>query len=838
MSPSPGHSTIRPRLLAAVAVLGWLPVCLATTSAAPARSNVSAPTHAPARPALLTSAERAMAAWRIARGIDRAQDRVGPLDPERAAIDLGSSSQPIPNPDDVHWRAGFGLPVPDGSITALLPHDGLLVAGGYFRMIGGLEAPGIAAWDGTAWSRFGDLPQGHAVLDLTPYPGGILALSTWPAVWRWDGFVWSQLAPFPWWAVYASDMAALDAQVAVSVWAYEASRPLGREWVARVLLYDGTDWTPLGGHFNRGVQALAWYGGELYAAGDFDSLDTTPLPIIARWDGSAWQPLGEGLPPPRWQVRALTVFDGELVAGGSFGDDPSLPRGFARWNGSRWASLGHSPPEYPNLTRLTVVGSDLQALGRFTSDHIYGIARWDGVEWHAGEDSLQAFVYDVASYQGDLYAGGALASDGSRAAPALARRRSGHWEAPVTPGPGMQGLLGWDGPSASALLSTAEGIIAGGRFVFAGKDGGWTHCPAAALWDGARWSAIGSESWREFVPRDFALHDGSTMAVGYFEAPTIGYATVARLQGNEWQLVGTPMWNLYCAASALGHLFVGGAVQPDPMKGIARWDGTTWQGVGGGVTRGDYVTAVTPHLGEVIAGGSFEEVDGVPCSNVAAWSPSRGWRPLGEGLNGPVSDLTSRNGVLYASGSFGVARWNGDRWESIPGLRDVWVLGWFHGRLVAGGYGVLGRLAILEDDDGWHALGSGINGAALSFAERGPSLFVGGYFSRAGGKPAYGFAQWRDETGYVPVGPRITAAPNPVVAQVRLSYELASSGPTRVEIFDLAGHLVDRPFDGFQDAGPQLVTWTPDRRRVRTGVYFARVAGVGTKQVVRVVVAR
>jgi hypothetical protein len=55
----------------------------------------------------------------------------------------------------------------------------------------------------------------------------------------------------------------------------------------------------------------------LIAGGGFASAGGVACNCIARWDGSAWQPLGSGM---NNEVYALTVYNGELIAGGRVHD--------------------------------------------------------------------------------------------------------------------------------------------------------------------------------------------------------------------------------------------------------------------------------------------------------------------------------------------------------------------------------------------------------------------------------------------------------------------------------------------------------------------------------------
>jgi hypothetical protein len=54
---------------------------------------------------------------------------------------------------------------------------------------------------------------------------------------------------------------------------------------------------------------------ELLIVGGFSVAGDMVANNIAAWDGNSWQPLGSGI---NGSVRALTVYNGELIAGGEF----------------------------------------------------------------------------------------------------------------------------------------------------------------------------------------------------------------------------------------------------------------------------------------------------------------------------------------------------------------------------------------------------------------------------------------------------------------------------------------------------------------------------------------
>jgi trimeric autotransporter adhesin len=108
-------------------------------------------------------------------------------------------------------------------------------------------------------------------------------------------------------------------------------------------------------------------------------------------------------------------------------------------------------------------------------------------------------------------------------------------------------------------------------------------------------------------------------------------------------------------------------------RSIARWDGSDWLALGGGI-EGDVQAAVVMPNGDLVVGGSFTMAGGQPASSVARWDGAS-WSPMGLGLGGPVEDLlVMPNGDLFACGEyFGfpnlllrrLVRWNGVAWSQV-----------------------------------------------------------------------------------------------------------------------------------------------------------------------------
>ncbi len=84
------------------------------------------------------------------------------------------------------------------------------------------------------------------------------------------------------------------------------------------------------------------------------------------------------------------------------------------------------------------------------------------------------------------------------------------------------------------------------------------------------------------------------------------------------------------------------------------------------------------------------------------------------------------------------------------------------------------------------------------------------------------------------------AGPNPAASPVRLGYELAGTGPARIDIYDGTGRLTRTLLEGQRQAGRYSATW--DRRgndgmTVPAGAYFCRLSTGSESRTIRLVLA-
>jgi hypothetical protein len=522
----------------------------------------------------------------------------------------------------------------------------------------------------------------------------------------------------------------------------------------RIARWDGTAWSPLGSGLNDRVHALTVFddgtGPALYAGGWFITAGGVAANNIARWNGAEWSPLGSGVSNA---VLALTVFDDgtgpALYAGGFLSFAGGVPANrIARWNGTAWSALGAGISGGGVLSELRALavfddgaGAALYAGGRFTAAGgvtVNGIARWNGSAWSALGAGMSGGLFELA----------------------------------------VNTLTVFDNGTGPALY-------AGGDF----SNAGGVAANNIARWDGTAWSPLGS-GMNDRVYALTVFDDGTGPALyagGQFSsAGGISANRIARWNGTAWSPFGSGVSGGSSAeVRALtlfddgtgAALYAGGVFTAAGGVGassIAGWDGTAWTPLGSGMNGMNggvhALTIFDDGAGPALyAGGEFTTAGGVTVNRIARWDGTV-WSSLGSGVNGWVGALAifddGGGPALYAGGSFttaggvaanNIARWNGTAWSHLGSGMNFGVLaltvfddgtgpalhagGWF---TTAGG--VAANNIARWNGAEWSPLGSGVSNAVLALTVfddgAGPALYAGGWFTAAGGVAANNIARW------------------------------------------------------------------------------------------------
>jgi hypothetical protein len=587
--------------------------------------------------------------------------------------------------------------------------------------------------------------------------------------------------------------------------------------------WNGATWSALGGGVfgsenGFGVRALCVLQGDLIAGGFFTQTGNAPANHIARWNGAAWSPMGS------WSsdaVYSLGLFQDELVAGSVvwFEGSGTWENMISRWNGTAWQPLGSGPlaPPFSNAVRcLTVYGGELVAGGFFPlaggglDNHI---ARWDGGTWKSLGSGTNDRVYALAVHGGNLIAGGVFTLVDGKEFSRIAAWDGSSWHPLSSFEPGGQGL---DGP-ANALTLHAGALIAGGTFTHAGSKA----VNNIASRNAYGWSELGTGI--EGTVYALSTYNGDLIAGGsFYEAGGVLAYYIARWDGSLWHPLGTGMNAPVRALAVLnGSLIAGGDFTwagEVAANRIAAWDGDSWHPLGAGLTGGSLgVRALTLYQGDLVAGGFFTLSDSTTLRYVARWNGAS-WSPVGTWTNDAVYSLAEFAGKLVAGSvvwTQGTATWanlissfDGSSWAPLgagplepPFSTAVRSLATYNGKLMTGGLFPLAGGTLVHNLGGWNGtswspLGSGTNDNVFALAADATSLYAAGVFNRAGGKPSYFIAHWVGDTPAPIDVQELEAASS--AGHVRLTWKLSDrarseTAGVRVQRAEVAeGPYVDR----------------------------------------------
>jgi hypothetical protein len=340
-----------------------------------------------------------------------------------------------------------------------------------------------------------------------------------------------------------------------------------------ILLQDlkAQTWKPYGAGFSyNGVFDFIVFNNEFYVSGSFYST-TSSIDNIAKWDGNNWNPVGSGM---LGGVYSMTIFNGELHAGGHFSNIPGVPytKAIARWDGTNWHALA-SGIQWGTVNAMAVYQGDLYVGGNIVtvdSMPMRDIAKWDGTSWslpctiNAGLSE----IFSMAVFNNELYIGGYFGTVNGIPVSNVAKFDGTTWS-------DVGGGLNSD---VFVLLTdtVTNRLYAAGNFNYAA--GGAVSCPSnVAYWDGSNWNSFGS-------------------------APAL-YPRALTIYKNE----------LYAG-------FVGPAVKlnGDTLSMVTRWDGNDWQPLGNGVDCS--VQALYVFNNELAVGGCFTQAGDTAANEVASWN--------------------------------------------------------------------------------------------------------------------------------------------------------------------------------------------------------------------------
>ncbi|MEI6567352.1 MAG: hypothetical protein WCR20_11790, partial [Verrucomicrobiota bacterium] len=542
----------------------------------------------------------------------------------------------------------------DGAVRALAVIGNNLYAGGDFITAGSISANHIAMWNGSAWSALGTGTGGTvkalAVVDTTLYMAGqftsVDGVANTAYIAQWNGSVWSAVGGGVNAGVYAL------ASYGTSLYAGGGFSRVTNSGVAvaaaSVAKWNGSTWSALGGGVGTAVNALAASATDIYAGGTFATIGGgTIVNYVARWNGSSWTSLGTGMSS---DVYSLYLSGTNLYAGGAFmRAGPVLANYFARWDGSAWSvfgwpTAGSGPGSTVNALLLS--GSDLYVAhsGGMAGGvaNTMGIAKWNGTSWSALGGGLNAAARSLAMWGANLYVGGDF-TFATNSGVGLPVNRVAKWS-----GSAWSALSGGTDGNVQALAISAGNLYVGGNFLYVTNNGPTpVRANRIAMWNGYVWYALGKGVGGDYTAVNSLAVGGTNIYAG----GSFTYAT-----------------NLDSTVVNVNYL--------------AKWNGSTWSGLGSGMNSGVYALAVDASGSKLYAGGGFTQAGGVSAGYAAQWDLATStWSSIGS-IGNTVYALAVSGTDLYLGGFFmtagggaanRLAKWDGTTWSSLGTGVNRWV---------------------------------------------------------------------------------------------------------------------------------------------------------------------
>jgi hypothetical protein len=333
-----------------------------------------------------------------------------------------------------------------------------------------------------------------------------------------------------------------------------------------------------------------------------------------------------------------------------------------------------------------------------------------------------------------------------------------------------------------------------------GKNGEPIFEPQTQHTASGTWSTLGTGSSNGVNNWVYALAVvGNEVYVGgeFTSAGGVSANRVARFntQTNTWSRLGTGSSNgvndwVFALAVVGNEVYVGGwftSAGGVSANGVARFNTqtNTWSTLGTGSSNGvnSNVNALAVVGNEVVVGGNFTSAGGVSANRVARFNTQTNtWSSLGTGSSNGVSSTVAAlavvgnevvvGGYFFFAGGVSanrVARFNTqtNTWSTLGtgssnGVNDyvnalavsgsnVFVGGWFTS---AGGVSANGVARFNTQTNTWSSLGTGssngVSGGSLPYvyalAVVGNEVYVGGGFTSAGGVSANGVARFNTQT--------------------------------------------------------------------------------------------
>jgi hypothetical protein len=358
------------------------------------------------------------------------------------------------------------------------------------------------------------------------------------------------------------------------------------------------NWAPVAS-FNKKINKTYHddVNNDLYFCGWFQIVDGDTMYYVTKWDGETFYPIGCGIvpdcsitPAPNESqiVNDVIIFHDTIYATGGFTTiNGQLSNSIIRFNGSNWEPVGEGLLYNSGIRgighRLKIINDELYVCGQFSFCNgipANSVVKYNGYSWSSvfsvpQIDTAPRPIKDIEYYQGEWYLGGNFSESGNNGGPIkdLIKFNGSEW---TDVGGGVPGSL-----------SIVEGfeIFEGKLMVYGAMSKSWgSPGNGIAAWDGEQWDDVGGglENFVDNRILDAQVINGKLYASGYILfAGGVFAPNIAVWDGENWCSLGTELNTFIGEISSIvefnNEIIVSGSFSLNEtdttIKHIAKWIG-------------------------------------------------------------------------------------------------------------------------------------------------------------------------------------------------------------------------------------------------------------------------
>ncbi|MDH5397690.1 MAG: MopE-related protein [Cyclobacteriaceae bacterium] len=637
---------------------------------------------------------------------------------------------------DNYWLTEYDIKGANGQVTEIVVDGNDIYFAGNFTYFAGQKANGLIKWDGISWTTF-DGMAGKSVFSLAVKDGTIYVATNYFGIQRWNGTGWEVIGE-------VNDLTYALEITNDGLYAGGNFTTVNGISANAIAFWDGVNWSSVGtsvpGEFSGGVDDIL-LSDKLYVVGSFTSVGGTPANRIAAWDGTSWSSLGLGLND---YTSSILQNGNDIIVGGNFTNaGGTAANRIAVWDGTSWSTYGNGVESLVAgmcmLNGDLIVGFQEESTTAITNS----LSVWKGQSWSTLGSNIDNNVFVLTEINNKLYVGGDFSEIGSITANSIAILDGQNWST-------FSGLFN-NGPNGviNDILINGSDVYIGGDFTKIGDD----QFNNFAKWNGSGWSVIGSGLGHTV---NSIIKTGNDIVVGGKEYP---FASI--WDGTNWSTMGSLSGSVFDITALNGEIYATGGFEKNNatgvmLKGVAKWDGSTWQPLGTfgsdyGFVLGNSITT----LGNtIVVGGIFQNLSTGVFESLLQWDGSN-WILISGATS--ALEVYGNDNILYCygniNGTWTLSSWNGTQWSNIPGISNISNINSID--MLGGDLYVAGIFQVNDDPntvylakwDGtnWYTYGSGVDGNINVVTASAEKVYIGGEFVTTGDKASLFFSMYNED---------------------------------------------------------------------------------------------